>query len=467
MVGHLKVTFIRLRALARHLVACRRGNVTMMFAIALLPIFGAIGIAVDYANAVRIRGNLQHAVDAAVLSSATGAGQGTTPTASRVTALVKASLARSSSLPTPAIAVSLATAGVVGANVSVSVPTGFMQVLGIPAITVGASSQAGYGVGPVELALVLDTTASMAGAKLTNLQSAATSLVNTVFAAPNAATNVKMSLVPFSSYVNVGLTYRNAAWLSNTTDSSSTSTQCWTTYPNAIYALPLTTTGTCYADGSPYSCSTTTYQSITLGTPVNQCGPVTYTYTWYGCVGSRAYPLDMADTVSAGSPVPGMSNIQCSDPLQRLTNSQASIISQIGALTAAGETYIPSGLIWGWRTLSPNAPFADAKPYHGPTSKVMILMTDGFNTHSPNYPDHEGTDTSLANMLTAQLCSNIRAQGIQIYTIAFQVTDPNIKSILSACADGPPYFFDASTVGSIQTAFSTIAGNLTSAHLLR
>ena len=83
---------------------------------------------------------------------------------------------------------------------------------------------------------------------------------------------------------------------------------------------------------------------------------------------------------------------------------------------------------------APFAPFADGAPYGPTATKIMVLMTDGFNTHSPNYPDHEGTDVTTANQITAQTCANIKATGIVLYTIAFQVTDPAIK----AAAAGVP-----------------------------
>ena len=95
----------------------------------------------------------------------------------------------------------------------------------------------------------------------------------------------------------------------------------------------------------------------------------------------------------------------------------------------------------------------------------MVLMTDGFNTHSPNYPDHEGTDVTAANQITAQTCANIKATGIVMYTIAFQVTDPTIKSILANCASGSDKYFDAGSIGSMQSAFATIGAKLNAVRL--
>ena len=92
-----------------------------------------------------------------------------------------------------------------------------------------------------------------------------------------------------------------------------------------------------------------------------------------------------------GSPIPGLLNINCASPLTRLTNVKETITAKISAMNATGNTYIPSGLMWGWRVLSSVAPFDDGVAYGamagGETvKKALILMTDGANTTSASYP---------------------------------------------------------------------------------
>jgi Mg-chelatase subunit ChlD len=175
----------------------------------------------------------------------------------------------------------------------------------------------------------------------------------------------------------------------------------------------------------------------------------------------------MQDTVNSTDPIPGILNQGCSAPLVRLTNDSAAVKKQIMSMSASGETYIAPGLLWGWRSLSPNAPFADGAVYSPATRKVIVLMTDGANTHSPNYPDHEGTNTDAANKLTAELCSSIKKTGIDIYTIAFDVSDVTIKSILQSCATSPSFYYDATTVSSMQEAFGQIATALAGVRLVQ
>ena len=45
----------------------RRGNVAVVFAVAIIPILGAVGSAIDYARATQVRAKLQAAADAAIL----------------------------------------------------------------------------------------------------------------------------------------------------------------------------------------------------------------------------------------------------------------------------------------------------------------------------------------------------------------------------------------------------------------
>jgi len=200
---------------------------------------------------------------------------------------------------------------------------------------------------------------------------------------------------------------------------------------------------------------------------VRVCGTYTSDYKWYGCVGSRDNPKDMSDAVSAAEPVPALLNYWCSAPLTRLTNTSNDIKTAINALNAGGETYIAPGLLWAWRTLSPNAPFADGQPYGNNVTKAIVLMTDGENTKAPQYPDHEGSNVGEANSVTAKTCKNIKDAGIRLMTVAFMVNDPTIKGILKKCATTDMDYYDAADTTTLLSAFKTIGARLTAIRLDR
>jgi hypothetical protein len=100
-------------------------------------------------------------------------------------------------------------------------------------------------------------------------------------------------------------------------------------------------------------------------------------------------------------------------------------------------------------------------------NRYLILMTDGVNTISPSYPAHNGSNQSLANTLTADLCRNIKADGIAVYTIAFEVTDATVKNLLESCATRPAQFFDAANASQLTSSFKAIADQLTALRIAR
>src|SRR5262245_23100159 len=54
----------------RRFAHARGGNVAIIFALATLPLFGAMGVAVDYSRAASARDTLQSVLDSAVLAGA-------------------------------------------------------------------------------------------------------------------------------------------------------------------------------------------------------------------------------------------------------------------------------------------------------------------------------------------------------------------------------------------------------------
>ncbi len=169
-------------------------------------------------------------------------------------------------------------------------------------------------------------------------------------------------------------------------------------------------------------------------------------------------------------------------PILPLSTDRAAIDSHIDSLVAAGSTNIGEGLIWGWRVISPSEPFVEGRPYNTPkNNKIIILMTDGENTyysadnHNKSSYGAYGyavknrlgatyTDTALrATMNTnlTQACSNSKAAGITVFTIAFRLeSDPTTQSLLRSCANSTDKFFAASNGTALISAFQQIAKQL-------
>ncbi|MEX0346724.1 MAG: pilus assembly protein TadG-related protein [Rhizobiaceae bacterium] len=86
-------------------------------------------------------------------------------------------------------------------------------------------------------------------------------------------------------------------------------------------------------------------------------------------------------------------------PLEDVTKTAGlgKIKDAIDAMEPAGSTDIPQGIVWGWRSLSSKAPFAEGRSEdsHG-NDKVIIVLTDGENT----YKNLSFNDAAWANNRT-------------------------------------------------------------------
>jgi len=440
-----------------------RGSVAMIFALSIIVLCGMIAFAVDVSRTMAVRQKLQAAVDAAVLAANPLGTQSPGQVQDNVTAVFNSNMPGEYGDMNVIVDPPLAIANGYQVTAHADVPMTFGQILGVNVISVNALAQAVRAQHNLEVSLVLDNTFSMNGQRIADLQTAANQLIDEIVGGMSGTAAVKFALVPFSNYVNVGLPNRNAPWMSVPADytqtvSGSYQTTDWAGCPTT------TTTYTCYNDGVPQTCSST--QCTTPGPvhTVNYSYPVTH--TWNGCAGSRAPAPDLNVSATFGAPIPGILDVGCPSPLTRLTTDSASIKTQINAMIAQGETYIPSGLMWGWRALDPGPPFADAAPYSvgsNATKKIMILMTDGFNTRSQGgniATDHEGWNAPAADAAMGQLCTKVKATGIELYTIDYQVNNPAAQALLQACATDTGHYFNAQDSAALQAAFTSIAGTI-------
>ncbi|MFM1815247.1 MAG: hypothetical protein RLZ98_1942 [Pseudomonadota bacterium] len=449
----------------------RQGSIAIIFALSLFMLATAVGLAIDLGRAYNTRVQLQNALDAAVLAAAkrlmTVGGD-----AAAMDEAVRKFFAADQPTRHFADIVTVKVTNVgsdfVNAEAIAKVPTTFMHLAGFQNVEIYTSAQASFGLGNAEIALVLDTTASMAGAKLSDLKASAKNLVDIVYSNSEAENRVKFALVPFAQYVNVGLGNRNAPWMNVPLDYTETKYQCSTVTPIIGRSNCRMETRTGYNDGVPY-----TYEAevcdYEYGPPEEQCGDNNYSYTWRGCAGSRDYPLN-TQYADYSRRIPGVMNDSCPSEIAPLSSDQDSIRASIDSMTAVGDTYVPSGLAWGWRALSKAEPFSEGADASSSSKvrKYLVLMTDGANTRSTrnlstNVNDHWGSDVANANKITTELCTNIKAAGIEIFAIAFEVTDTDIKDILRGCASAG--FYDAADSSQLSAAFKDIAGNLAELHI--
>jgi Flp pilus assembly protein TadG len=452
-----------------------RGNLAITTAVASLPIMAMVGLAVDYSMASRYQTRLQNAVDSATLAAGIDMTRmSDAEIAAVVNDYLQANLDERDHGQVKNVAVETNRAALsLKVTVDGAFDTSFAAIIGINELPYKGVASIQRNDSGLEAVLVLDNTASMLEeAKLDGLKAAASSFVTLLHDNAVSGNVPKVAIVPFSNYVNVGGDNRNAAWMSVPDDE--TKQVCGMTRDVVSKSGCTTQTGTGYNDGSPYTYNYETCTNYEYGPEYQTCWQETK--TWHGCAGSRDYPLNLKDE-SYGTRIPGIMdgstvNYLCPSRITELTTDKNELLNQISAMQAVGNTYIPSGVVWGWRVISSKVPFAGgatpAEVASGKVRKALILMTDGQNTLSKNPSDeyHVGGDSAEADAWTKEVCANVKNEDISVFTMSFGSNVPTAtKQLLAECSSGSGYFFDAANTAELHSAFQDIAAKLNKLYL--
>ena len=403
---------------AKTFASNRRGGIAIYFALSLLAIAALFGMAFDFSRSVNLRTTLNAAADAAALATARDPDVTADNLQQRAQDFFMANMDGQHLGTNYTIAASeLPNGNGVSIDVSAKIGTTMAALMGIDHFAVAAHSEAVYSTSKIELALVLDNTGSMSwSGKIQTLKTASHDMIDLLLADGPPSPNVKIGIVPFDIGVNVGTNNANASWMA----------------------------------------------------PVS-------TNIWDGCVGPRTPSNDVKDTSATGAyPIPPIYYNQtgCTiPPILPMTNDKAALHQRIDAMQASGWTYIPEGLAWGWRVLSPSNPFTEGVAYTDPDwKKILVLMTDGANTVQWNWYNFgpwafKGVGSSVGDSKTTTLCNSIKAQGILVYTVAFQVGSSSTRQMLQDCATVPGNYFDAQNNAQLEAAFAKIGGDINNLRL--
>ncbi len=423
-----KYSFGSLRRIIARFSKNNRGVSAVIVAFLAIPLFGAIGLSIDLGRAYVLKSKLSTALDAAGLAvgrnifspdaeifadaqkyfdaNFPSGFMGTAPITMDATTVTWDSTKENIAL-------------IVRADMG----TTFMNVLGQPALTVGAVTEIKRDNRGMELILVLDNTGSMGNSsgsstRLAVLKEASTNLINILYG--NDETNDKLwvGIVPYTTAVNVGP--QNIEWLKNS------------------YHTNLTNNST--------SIFTDDSSNTALGRDVTGDGVNDTVYGWEGCVEMRDHLLggtvDVSDDPPANDFVPYFwndyyrdsdndfhgddsgsdsetnndwkkynkkknynyisinstrgPNKYCPPTVLPLTAEKTTVLNKINGMLANGATAVNLGLIWGWRAVSPrwNGQWYGSSTLNLPSGysalplnygeaymdKVVVLMTDGVNT---------------------------------------------------------------------------------------
>ncbi len=463
----------------------RRGAAAMFLALGLVPLVGAVGLAVDSSLGYLLRARMTKSLDAAGLAAGRIALDANAATVARQ--YFDANFGAGGAATITDFKFELdATQHFVTLSAHATTPTYFMRVFGHDEMNVGARTVVERQTNGMELALVMDNTGSMWGKNFNAMQAAALDLVKIIYGDKTEIDNVWISLTPFVATVNVGST--RTSWL---------------------------------AAGDRVLTDLASYD----------------TAGWKGCVMAQAYPYDTDDTPIASQKLtsffyaktPGRTadndwppikpkqvnkdkngndsvnesrgpNLGCGPAITPLTKSRATIEAGLKGMAAWGRGGTTSnlGLSWGWRTISPRWRGAwggetpNTLPLNYKTDfmkKIAILLTDGDNQFHDNdtasgdttasdftaygrietllggtsvkFSDRVGKGKGILDARMLETCAAMKAQGIEIYTIIFRDSaSAATKTLFEKCATSPAMYYYAPKAEDIAGVFRSIGGQL-------
>jgi len=421
------------------LIADQRGAVAIIFALVLIPLCLSGGAAIDLGRAYLVKSRLGYALDAAGLA----VGAATTTDEGELRVIMEAFFDANypgTELGAPVTPTLTLSDSEVHLYATADVPTTLMNIVGIHLLTVSAETLIIRETKGLEVALVLDNTGSMGRTKMNNLKSASHIFLDILFGDDENNELLKVAVVPFAGQVNVGVDF-DADFLTRDFDNNAWSPVDW---------------GGCVMARSG-------------ARDRNDASPNTDASRWERF-------LRPSDRSNNWPPVRSFKgpNEDCPVELLPLTSRKASVESKIDSMFSDGITHINIGLVWGWRVLSPKAPFTEGVDYDDEDfNKAIVLMTDGENffgrssygAYGYRSEGNLGT-TSFSgaiaelNRRTSQVCANIKAKGIIIYTITFQVNSNTVQDLMENCATDPSKYFNSPNSSTLESTFRAIGKEL-------
>lgn len=489
------------------------GALAPVLGVAIIPLIMAAGVAVDYGNAVSVQARLQAAVDAAALAAGREANMSNSDLERIAKDYFNSNFGTPANAGTPSMELTVNDSGL-KVEGSVTVNNYLTKVAGFDTTRISASSEVTKEATGLEVVLVFDNTGSMGSqSRLATLKVAAHDFVEILFGPREVADTLKIGVVPFSQFVNVGPDKSDAYWV-DTTGANTLSRdnfwsgswhnwRAWTKISNRSWTgcvesraddrsvdddLPVAGIGAtlfppAFAPDEP---GDDTYRAY-----FNVNGDQSYYYNSY-LDDSRTNNLDKRQrhqgkynnaNVSSTSRGPSEGcNIQ---PIQALTNVKAPVLTTINNMQADGYTHVAEGVGWGLRVISPGEPFTEGVEYSDEDiTKAMVLLTDGENTFNSENNDNDSTYTaygfldqsrlgssnywtaiSAQNSLLSRACNNVKNAGIVSYSFAYNVPSATQRNLIKNCASDPEKYFDPPSNAALVQNFQQIADELRKLHL--
>lgn len=492
----------------RKFCASTAGTTAVIFGLSLLPILISTGAAIDLSRSLLVRARLSQSLDAAGLAVGGAMELSETELQQLAQDFFNANYPESELGVIGTVNFSIQD-GIINLSATATVPTTILALAGIEEVNVGVNNEITRETTGLEVALVMDNTGSMnSNGKIGTLRDSASDLINILFGDDPSPELLHASLVPFVTGVNILADPSfDMSWIDVNAEAAHhgenfnleggervSHLDLFDRIPNATWrgcvemrAAPYDVLDTPPTAGNPDTLfvpyfwpdepsNNSRYNNSYMGDRAGRYASYTERqmntskYT-------RSASIDETPSSTRGP------NKSCPDPLVPLTNDRDHLLDEVAAMRAWNNsgTNVAHGLSWGWRVLSPGEPFTEGVAYNDEdTQKALILLTDGVNTmccQSDTHNDSDYTAYGYANMerlgtdnpwaaadvvddRVVELCENIKAEGIRVYTITFQVSDSNLANIFRNCATSPDLYFDSPSNEDLQQVFRAIGRDL-------
>ncbi|HRD75072.1 MAG TPA: pilus assembly protein TadG-related protein, partial [Hyphomicrobiaceae bacterium] len=485
------------------------GSMAIIAAIVMTVLVVLAGGAIDYGRWHAAYNRIQGSIDSAVLASGRAVQLGLSN--SEVIAVAERFYSRNRpvGLTRDGATFEIRNSSQIVGIVDAAVGTTFLNLIGIGELPINIAARADLASGGssgtnVELALMLDVTGSMcddgvgpcsSGTKLNALRAAATDLVNIVVWSDQSRYTSRVALVPFSTRVRMAPNGDGDTLMRNLTNMEATWSGWYTFCTEGSGSGGSETNGT-------WACTRTETNNYSgwriMPCVTDRTGPEEFTdaapgpFTWLNAHDGSRRPVshDSGNDVptsglGGSSSDPGShwnynqdgscSDIPNVDVVVPLTSDKAHLIDRISRLEAYGSTGGALGTAMSWYTLSPRWSgiwSSDSRPgaYSDVTTiqpsgnpllrKVAVLMSDGEYNTFRNWKDQ---DQVMVSDRAKQICANMRAAGIEIFTVGFALDQlPTAKraiaeDTLRSCGGEISHFYSTFNAEQLQMAFRDIA----------
>ena len=343
-----------------------------------------------------------------------------------------------------------------------------MRLFGFDQLTVASATEVTRRTVSMDVVLSMDMSGSMnssdgaGSSRIAAARRSAHAMVDILYGTDTTKPHLKMALVPWNGKVNItenGLGFVPGAGM-------------------LLPTVPFVNPHTGAAQSEVYLPDATPVPL--LAEPANG---------WGGCVFARYLPDGVANdadhllgAASVGATewpawrhIPG--NGGClSHGVTRLSNNRSDITNAIDQLTnPKSTTNIAQGLVWAWRVVTPGEPFDDAEPFPtGDHKRAIVLMTDGAQTgtggdgYNAAFGNGSRARSGMDDRLRA-VASNIKSQGVLIYTIQFYHSSGPLRALMQEIATEPaaPYYHFAPDGAALELVFEEIANDLSELRVSR